>query len=73
MLPKMSTGINALMSMEWLWQDAFTIATIAVTVKMIVSLSSKVVLPIVPARSVKLQLLLYESYRMTLFKSFKFI
>ena len=77
MLPKMSTGIIALMSMEWLWQDAFTIATITVIVKMVVLLSSKVVLPIVPARLVKLQYTLYsityKLYCIALFQSFKFI
>ena len=56
----MPTGINALMSMECLWQDAFTIATITVTVKMIVLLSSKAKLLIVPARLVKLQYNLYS-------------
>ena len=56
----MPTGINALMSMECLWQDAFTIVKITVTVKMIVFLSSKAKLLIVPARLVKLQYNLYS-------------
>ena len=50
MLPKMQTGISVSMSMECLWQDAFTIATVMVTVKMVVLLSSKVVLLIVHVR-----------------------
>ena len=49
----MPTGINVLMSMERLWQDAFTIAMITVIAKMSVSLSSKDVLLTVPARLVE--------------------
>ena len=69
----MPIGINVWISMECPWQDAFTTVKIMLIVKVIVSLSSKAALPIVPARLVKLQLLLYESYRITLFKSFEFI
>ena len=69
----MPIGINVWLPMECHWQDAFTTVKIMLIAKLTVSLSSKAVLPIVPARSVKLQLLLYESYRMTLFKSFEFI
>ena len=50
MLPKMQTGISVSMSMECLWQDAFTIVKITVIAKMNASLSSKAVLRIVPAR-----------------------
>ena len=53
MLQKMPTGIDVLMSMGCLWADAFIIAIITVIVKMNVSLSSKVVLKIVPVRWVK--------------------
>ena len=70
---KMPIGINAWMSMECHWQDAFTTVKIMLTAKLTASLSSRAALPIVPVRLVKLQLLLYESYRMTLFKSFEFI
>ena len=69
----MPIGINVWISMECLWQDAFTTVKIMLIAKMIVSLSSKTAPPIVPVRLVKLPLLLYESYRMTLFKSFEFI
>ena len=47
---KMPTGTNAWMSMECLWQDAFTIVKITVIAKMNASLSSKAVLRIVLAR-----------------------
>ena len=60
MSPKTSTGIIVLMLMECPWQDAFTTATIMVTAKLIVLLSSKAALPIVPVRLVKLQSLLYD-------------
>ena len=46
----MLTGTNALMSMECLWQDAFTIVKIMVVAKMNVSLSSKAARRIAPAR-----------------------
>ena len=49
----MQTGTNASMSMECLWQDAFTIVKIMVIAKMNVSLSSKDARQIVPARSVE--------------------
>ena len=52
----MPIGINAWISMECPWQDAFTTVKIMVIAKVTVSLSSKAALPIVPARSVKLQL-----------------
>ena len=52
MLPKMRIGIIASMSMGRLWQDAFTIVKIMVTVKITVSLSSKAALPIAPVRFV---------------------
>ena len=53
MSPKTSTGINVWISMECLWQDAFTTVKMTVIAKMNVSLSSKATLPIVPARLVK--------------------
>ena len=58
----MPIGINVWISMECPWQDAFTTVKIMLIAKVIVSLSSKASLPIVPARLVKLQPLLYESY-----------
>ena len=53
MLPKMQTGISVSMSMECLWQDAFTIVKITVIAKMHVLLSLRVVHQIVPVRLVK--------------------
>ena len=50
MFRKMQTGISVSMSMECLWQDAFTIVKITVIAKMNASLSSKAVLRIVLAR-----------------------
>ena len=49
----MPTGINVLMSMERLWQDAFTIATTTVIAKTNVFLNSKGVLQTAPARLVE--------------------
>ena len=53
MLHKIPIGINVSMSMECLWLDAFTIVKITVIVKMIVLLSLRAALRIVPVRSVK--------------------
>ena len=53
MSTKIPTGINVWMSMELLWQDAFTIATTTVIAKMNVSLNSRIVLKIVPVRLVE--------------------
>ena len=53
----MQTGINVSMSTGCLWQDAFTIVKIMVTVNPIVSLNSRAVLPIAPVRFVCLGLI----------------
>ena len=58
----MRIGINAWISMECLWQDAFTTVKIMLIAKLTVSLSSKASLPIVPVRLVKLQLLSFKLY-----------
>ena len=51
----MPIGITVSMSMEWLWQDAFTIAKITMIVKMHVLISSRAVLQIAPVRLVEIK------------------
>ena len=48
----MTIGINVWISMECPWQGVFTTVQIMLIARMIVLLSSKASLPIVPARSV---------------------
>ena len=50
---KMPTGTNVWMSMECLWEDAFTIAKIMVIAKTNALLSSKDARQIAPARLVE--------------------
>ena len=55
----MPIGISVSMSMECLWQDAFTIVKITVIAKMHVLLSSRNALQTVPVRLVEIKPLTY--------------
>ena len=63
----MQTGTNASMSMECLWQDAFTIVKIMVIAKMNVSLSSKAAQQIAPARLLELLFIQTVRYSLALY------